>query len=159
VEKQKFVYILNRDANARLTISSPLEAHKTHTLLYSVCGVDVGFENPIFACLELDYEDLQDGVAQKVDRHSNFESLTIVSFLFFSFFLQRITFYELDLGLNHVMRKWTDPVDPSSNLIIKGNAVEFIDLYAATTHKSFFFFFLICSAGRSGWSRRCFGLF
>lgn len=28
VEKQKLVYILNRDAQARLTISSPLEAHK-----------------------------------------------------------------------------------------------------------------------------------
>jgi splicing factor 3B subunit 3 len=50
------VYILNRDSNARLTISSPLEAHKSQTCLFSVVGVDVGFENPIFACLELDYE-------------------------------------------------------------------------------------------------------
>ena len=56
VEKQKLVYILNRDAAARLTISSPLEAHKAHTLVYHVVGVDVGFENPMFACLELDYE-------------------------------------------------------------------------------------------------------
>ena len=28
MEKQKLVYIMNRDASARLTISSPLEAHK-----------------------------------------------------------------------------------------------------------------------------------
>ena len=56
VEKQKLVYILNRDSAARLTISSPLEAHKSHTLVYHVVGVDVGFENPLFACLELDYE-------------------------------------------------------------------------------------------------------
>ena len=56
VEKQKLVYILNRDAAARLTISSPLEAHKAHTLVYDIVGVDVGFENPMFACLELDYE-------------------------------------------------------------------------------------------------------
>ena len=35
VEKQKFVYIMNRDSNANLTISSPLEAHKSHTLVYS----------------------------------------------------------------------------------------------------------------------------
>jgi len=55
-EKQKLVYILNRDSGARLTISSPLEAHKAHTILFSVVGVDVGFENPIFACLEADYE-------------------------------------------------------------------------------------------------------
>lgn len=56
IEKQKLVYILNRDAEARLTISSPLEAHKSSTLTYHMVGVDVGFENPMFACLEIDYE-------------------------------------------------------------------------------------------------------
>jgi splicing factor 3B subunit 3 len=57
IEKQKLVYILNRDAAARLTISSPLEAHKSYTLVFSCVGVDVGFENPIFACLEVDYQE------------------------------------------------------------------------------------------------------
>lgn len=56
VEKQKLAYILNRDTAARLTISSPLEAHKAHTLVYHMVGVDVGFDNPMFACIELDYE-------------------------------------------------------------------------------------------------------
>ena len=56
MEKQKLVYILNRDAQAHLTISSPLEAHKNNTILYDAVGVDVGFENPTFACLEFDYE-------------------------------------------------------------------------------------------------------
>jgi splicing factor 3B subunit 3 len=56
IEKQKLVYIMNRDAAARLTISSPLEAHKSHTLVFGIVGIDVGFENPMFACLELDYE-------------------------------------------------------------------------------------------------------
>jgi splicing factor 3B subunit 3 len=55
VEKQKFVYVLNRDAAANLTISSPLEAHKSHHLTFSVCGLDCGFDNPIFAAIELDY--------------------------------------------------------------------------------------------------------
>lgn len=57
VEKQKLVYILNRDSEARLTISSPLEAHKGNTLVFHMVGVDVGFENPTFACLEMDYEE------------------------------------------------------------------------------------------------------
>lgn len=48
---------MNRDAEARLTISSPLEAHKSNTLVYHMVGVDVGFENPMFACLEIDYEE------------------------------------------------------------------------------------------------------
>jgi splicing factor 3B subunit 3 len=45
-EKQKFVYILNRDSNNKLTISSPLEAHKAHTITFAMVGVDVGIENP-----------------------------------------------------------------------------------------------------------------
>ena len=53
VEKQKFVYIMNRDSANRLTISSPLEAHKSETILFSVCGVDVGFDNPVFAMVSL----------------------------------------------------------------------------------------------------------
>jgi len=92
-EKCKFVYILNRDSASRLTISSPLEAHKNSTVLFAVVGVDVGFENPQFACLEVDYED-DDGY-QKV-----------------------LTIYELDLGLNHVVRKWSEAVDPKSNTLI-----------------------------------------
>jgi len=34
IEKQKFVYILNRDNAANLTISSPLEAHKSQTIVF-----------------------------------------------------------------------------------------------------------------------------
>ena len=59
VEKQKLVYILNRDSAARLTISSPLEAHKTNTLCFAIVGADVGFDNPIFATLEVDCEEVE----------------------------------------------------------------------------------------------------
>jgi hypothetical protein len=57
VEKQKFVYVLNRDASANLTISSPLEAHKSHTIVFHLTALDCGFDNPIFAAIELDYAD------------------------------------------------------------------------------------------------------
>lgn len=57
VEKQKFVYILNRDSQNRLAISSPLEAFKPHVITLAMVGVDVGIENPQFACLEIDYGD------------------------------------------------------------------------------------------------------
>lgn len=56
-EKQKLVYVLNRDAAANLTISSPLEAHKSHHLCFAVTGLDMGFDNPVFAAIELDYAD------------------------------------------------------------------------------------------------------
>ncbi|CAI8039876.1 Splicing factor 3B subunit 3 [Geodia barretti] len=103
VEKQKLVYILNRDAAARLTISSPLEAHKAHTLVYDIVGVDVGFENPMFACLELDYEE--------ADNDPTGEKAQIAQ--------QMLTFYELDLGLNHVVRKYSEPLEDTANLLIR----------------------------------------
>ncbi|KXS19436.1 hypothetical protein M427DRAFT_450591 [Gonapodya prolifera JEL478] len=102
VEKQKFVYILNRDSLARLTISSPLEAHKSFTLCYALVGVDVGFENPVFAALEVDYQESdQDPTGEA------FENAEKV-----------LTYYELDLGLNHVVRKWSEPVPASANHLI-----------------------------------------
>ena len=55
MEKAKLVYILNRDAAANLTISSPLEAHKNNSIIHHIVGLDVGFENPTFAALEVDY--------------------------------------------------------------------------------------------------------
>ncbi|OXA64014.1 splicing factor 3B subunit 3 isoform X1 [Folsomia candida] len=102
VEKQKLVYILNRDAQARLTISSPLEAHKSNTFVYHIVGVDVGFENPMFACLEMDYEE--------ADIDSTGEAAQNTK--------QTLTFYELDLGLNHVVRKYSEPLDEHANFLI-----------------------------------------
>ena len=78
VEKAKLVYILNRDAAANLTISSPLEAHKNQAIIHHIIGLDVGFENPTFAALEVDYSEAdQDPTgeafnnAEKVTSQSN----------------------------------------------------------------------------------------
>ncbi|CAN6565670.1 unnamed protein product [Malus baccata var. baccata] len=101
-EKQKLVYVLNRDTSARLTISSPLEAHKSHTIVYSICGVDCGFDNPMFAAIELDYAEAdQDSTGQAANEAQ-----------------KHLTFYELDLGLNHVSRKWSDQVDNGANMLV-----------------------------------------
>jgi splicing factor 3B subunit 3 len=32
---------------------------------------------------------------------------------------QMLTYYELDLGLNHVVRKWSEPTDPRANLLVQ----------------------------------------
>ncbi|PWN49180.1 putative splicing factor 3B subunit 3 [Violaceomyces palustris] len=103
VEKSKLVYILNRDAAANLTISSPLEAHRPNGIIHSIVGVDVGFENPLFASLEVDYsESDQDPTGEAFEKAE-----------------KALTYYELDLGLNHVVRRWSEPVDPRSNLLIQ----------------------------------------
>eukprot|EP01132_Coremiostelium_polycephalum_P002352 gene2352-2902_t len=109
IEKQKLVYILNRDSAAKLTISSPLEAHKSHTIVYSMCGVDVGFENPIFATISVDYssEDTSDFMDQLEDHQYGGQHKK-----------KMLTFYELDLGLNNVVRKWSDEIDYTSNIVM-----------------------------------------
>ncbi|KAF8817749.1 putative splicing factor 3b, subunit 3 [Cardiosporidium cionae] len=63
VERQKFVYILNRDSQANITICSPLEAHK----ILPPKG---------------------------------------------------LSFWEMDLGLNHVIKKATVPVDITAHCLI-----------------------------------------
>ena len=102
VEKQKLVYILNRDSQARLTISSPLEAHKSNTFVYHTVGIDVGFENPMFACLEMDYEEADNDPTGEAAQNTQ----------------QTLTYYELDLGLNHVVRKYSEPLEEHANFLI-----------------------------------------
>ncbi|KAF3322313.1 splicing factor 3B subunit 3-like protein [Carex littledalei] len=101
-EKQKLVYVLNRDTVARLTISSPLEAHKSYTITYSITGVDCGFDNPVFAAIELDYSE--------ADRDPTGQAAAEAQ--------KHLTFYELDLGLNHVSRKWSEPIDNGANMLV-----------------------------------------
>jgi splicing factor 3B subunit 3 len=103
VEKNKLVYVLNRNAQAELTISSPLEAHKPQTLVFAMVGLDVGYENPVFAALEVDYS----------------ESDQDPTGLAFEEIEKLLVYYELDLGLNHVVRKWTDPVDRTASMLFQ----------------------------------------
>eukprot|EP01083_Nonionella_stella_P097943 275342_1 len=101
-EKQKFVYVLNRDSDSNLIISSPLEAHKAQSICLDIVGVDVEYENPVFACLEIDYSELDDIEINPEDREAQ----------------KTLTFYELDLSLNHVTRKHMEVVDPGANLLV-----------------------------------------
>uniref|UniRef100_M4BEI1 DNA damage-binding protein 1 n=1 Tax=Hyaloperonospora arabidopsidis (strain Emoy2) TaxID=559515 RepID=M4BEI1_HYAAE len=102
VEKQKLVYVMNRDASSRLTISSPLEAHRSHAIHFDVVGLDVGFENPLFACLELDYADADADPSGRAAQEA----------------VKTLVLYELDLGLNHVTRRWSEDVVRSANMLV-----------------------------------------
>lgn len=77
-EKAKLVYILNRDAAANLTISSPLEAHKNAAIIHHIVALDVGFENPMFAALEVDYTEVdQDSTGEAAQRAEKVRMLII----------------------------------------------------------------------------------
>jgi splicing factor 3B subunit 3 len=102
-EKNKLVYILTRSGQTDIAISSPLEAHKPQTLVYCLIGLDVGYDNPVFAALELDYS--------KVESDPSGEEVNELE--------KELVYYELDLGLNHIVRKWSEPVDRSSNTLFR----------------------------------------
>ena len=102
LEKQKLVYVMNRDAGGRLTISSPLEAHKSHALVYATVGLDVGTGNPIFAAIEKDYAE--------ADQDPTGEAAAET--------YKQLVYYELDLGLNHVIRKWSQPIAATANSLL-----------------------------------------
>jgi splicing factor 3B subunit 3 len=103
VEKNKLVYVLNRNSQAELTISSPLEAHKPGVLVLSMVALDVGYANPVFAALEIEYAEAdQDPTGQAAQDVET-----------------QLVYYELDLGLNHVVRKWSEPVDPTASLLFQ----------------------------------------
>ena len=103
VEKNKLVYVLNRNSQAELTISSPLEAHKPGVIVIAMVALDVGYANPVFAALEMDYSESDQDPTGEAYRES--ETLLV--------------YYELDLGLNHVVRKWSDPVDASASMLFQ----------------------------------------
>lgn len=101
VEKSKLVYVFNRNAQAELTISSPLEAHKHGVLVFSLVALDVGYSNPVFASLETNYSDLDQDISDATPSEV------------------QLVYYELDLGLNHVVRKWSESVDPTCTLLFQ----------------------------------------
>ncbi|OAA57849.1 nuclear mRNA splicing factor protein [Niveomyces insectorum RCEF 264] len=103
VEKNKLVYVLNRNSQAELTISSPLEAHKPGVIVFSLVALDVGYANPVFAALEMDYTDPDQDATGEAYREAE----------------MLLVYYELDLGLNHVVRRWSDPVDATASLLFQ----------------------------------------
>ncbi|KAJ7186836.1 CPSF A subunit region-domain-containing protein [Mycena filopes] len=103
VEQAKLVYTLDRDASRSLTISSPLTADSPGTIVHHVVGLDVGFENPMFAALEVNYTESDQDSTGEAARNAG----------------KMLTLYELDLGLNHIVRKSSSLTDPRANLLVQ----------------------------------------
>ncbi|KAF5565134.1 pre-mRNA-splicing factor rse-1, partial [Fusarium pseudoanthophilum] len=101
IEKNKLIYILNRNTQVELTISSPLEARKNGVLVLSMVALDVGYSNPVFSSLETNYSES--------DQDPSVQATPDV----------QLVYYELDLGLNHMVRKWSETVDSTALLLFQ----------------------------------------
>lgn len=101
VEKNKVVYIVNRNSEGAIMISSPHEANQWASLCFAVCALDTGWEHPIFAALEVAYGDSEsDPSGEMYERRE-----------------KHLVYYTVDLGLNHVVKSWSDSVDYTANMI------------------------------------------
>jgi len=100
-EKNKVVYIVNRNSEGEIVISSPHEANQWASLCFAVCALDTGWEHPVFAALEVDY-----GESESDPTGTSYEMRD-----------KQLVYYTVDLGLNHVVKSWSDSVDYSANMI------------------------------------------
>ena len=83
--------------SARVSLSSPLLVTTKNTLTLYLCALDTAHENPMWAALETDYADAGKGGVKTL----------------------LLTYYELDQGLNHVVRRRSrEPVPGSATVLI-----------------------------------------
>ncbi|KAK4574916.1 pre-mRNA-splicing factor rse1 [Recurvomyces mirabilis] len=100
-EKNKVVYIVNRNPQNEIVISSPHEANSWANLCFAICALDTGWEHPVFAALEVDYN----------------ESESDSSGAMYAAREKQLVYYTVDLGLNHVVKSWSDAVDYTANML------------------------------------------
>ena len=101
VEKNKVVYMVQRNTEGKIIISSPHEANQWASLCFAVCALDTGWDQPVFAALEVDYTDLEtDATGGLYEQREKY-----------------LVYYTVDLGLNHVVKSWSDAVDYSANML------------------------------------------
>lgn len=112
-EKTKYVFCFNNDINTNnsnisnnntCSISSPIEASSPNTITFDLISIDNGYNNPLFIALEC-----------KVD-FSN-EKNTIYS----GHISKVVSIYEMDLGLNQVVKKFEFETDASAMKLISVN--------------------------------------
>ena len=108
LESKKFAHSIGRNEN-KLTLSSPLESHRPGHFCHALVALDSGLEHhPAFATLEFDFGELDTKQAEKPKVPLND----------FQNEMKQLCYYELDQGLNHVVRKWSEPVPFESQTII-----------------------------------------
>lgn len=81
---------------------SPREAHKSHSICVDVVALDTGTDNAMFVCIEMDYGEVEDK-----------EAIINIGGV-----KKSIIYYEMDFGMNTVIRKKEIPVDPTAHMLI-----------------------------------------
>lgn len=98
IEKNKLVYKVQISSEEKIELSSPLEAVKKSNITFNIIALDTGYENPIFAAIECDYSLYSSRNKFDIDNSP-----------------LQLNYYELDQGLNHLVRNTSQIKLPSSS--------------------------------------------
>lgn len=85
-----------------LKVSSPVEANIPNQICFDIQALDVGFENPVFVALEVEYGNLDDKMATV--------NTGIVK--------KKLNLYEMNLGINNMVLMKTIETERSAYKII-----------------------------------------
>lgn len=94
IERDALTYKVEKDENgSSIALSSPLTISTKNNLTLSVCALDTNYENPMWAAIEVDYTESKSA-------------------------LLLLVYYELDQGLNHMVRRKSKHSLPSSATLL-----------------------------------------
>ncbi len=107
LDSRKFAHTIGREGDS-LRLSSPLEAHRLGHLCEALIALDSGVEHhPAFAAIEVDFGEIDEAQAQQpktpLDGHA---------------IVKQLVYYELDQGLNQIVRKWSEPIPEDSHALL-----------------------------------------
>jgi splicing factor 3B subunit 3 len=109
VEKIRYIYIYSNIKYSKKIICSPIEVHKTNTLITDIQALENYYENPFFASLEIDLAEAHKNLTCTRDN---------VEFQIYDLKKKYIVFYEFDIGLNILITSFLDKITHNTHIII-----------------------------------------
>lgn len=96
LERTKFMYKVEMgNDSGKIKLSSPLECQSSGILTLDLCALDTSYENPLWAAIEVDYNDYE------TKTYNPGESPL------------QLRYYEFDQGLNHIVQRKSKSLLPS----------------------------------------------
>ncbi|KAK6455781.1 CPSF A subunit region-domain-containing protein [Scheffersomyces xylosifermentans] len=105
LERNKLIYKVETNKEGNVELSSPLEAHSKQIFTLSVAALDTEYDNPVFAAIECDYSQYStdEGDSSNIKTYDPESSPLLLNY------------YELDQGLNHIVKKKSSEKLPASS--------------------------------------------
>lgn len=100
LEQNKLLYKIQSKDDGYINLSSPLTHTSKNIVTLQICSLDTGYDNPLFAAIECDYNKYE-------NQQFNSQSRILLNY------------YEFDQGINHLVKKKSiDQIPNNSNYLV-----------------------------------------